>query len=92
MITGRRLNEKYKLRALQARYRENGYWYHPLEQFPGALFDANGYVLFQTEEDYQQCEGVRKGPDPNHIHVQGGIASLPFYVQLDPPPLKSDVY
>ena len=35
MITGTRLNEKYKLGALQARYRENGYWYHPLGKFPG---------------------------------------------------------
>jgi hypothetical protein len=29
MITGTRLNKRYKLGALQARYRENGYWYHP---------------------------------------------------------------
>src|SRR5208337_4329445 len=37
MITGEFLNEKYKIGAAQARYRENGVWYHPLDQFPGAL-------------------------------------------------------
>ena len=86
MITGDHLNEKYKIGAVQARYREDGHWYHPLEKFPGVLFDANGYVLFKTVLDYINCTGVKKGPDPNHIHVDGGIASLPFYVQLDPPP------
>jgi 5-methylcytosine-specific restriction enzyme A len=90
-ITGIRLNEKYNLGAVQARYRENGYWYHPLKNFPGALFDANGYVLFQTATDYQRCATVRKGPDPNHIHVPGGIASLPFYVRLVPAPINSGV-
>ena len=89
MITGARLNEMYKLGALQARYRENGYWYHPLEKFPGVLFDANGYVLFNTGEDYHRSASVKKGPDPNHIHVVGGIASLPSYVGLNPRPLES---
>lgn len=88
MITGERLNEHYEIGAAQARYRENGVWYHPLDQFPGALFDGNGYVLFQTATEYADCDRVKKGPDPNHIHVKGGISSLPSYVRLDPAPLK----
>jgi hypothetical protein len=86
LITGEFLNEKYKIGAVQARYRENGVWYHPLDQFPGALFDANGYVLFRSDSDYAGCDRVKKGPDPNHIHVRGGISSLPSYVPLKPPP------
>ena len=89
VITGEGLRNKYKIAAVQGRYRENGYWYHPLNRFPGVLFDANGYVLFETESQYENCAAVKKGPDPNHIHVSGGIASLPFYVLLNPPPLKS---
>jgi hypothetical protein len=85
-LTGEFLNVTYKLGAAQARYREDGGWYHPLDQFPGVLFDSHGYVLFKTEEDYQACHGVKKGPDPNHIHVEAGIASIPGYVKLDPPP------
>lgn len=85
-LTGERLNDLYKLGAAQARYRENGVWYHPLEKFPGVLLDANGYALFKTAADYANCSSVKKGPDPNTIHVKGGIASLPFYVPLNPPP------
>jgi hypothetical protein len=75
--------------AVHALYRENGYWYHALDKFPGALFDANGYVLFKTTTDYQKCGAVKKGPDPNHIHVLGTISALPFYIPLNPPPIKS---
>ena len=87
-LTGDRQNELYKLGALQARYRENGVWYHPLEKFPGALFDANGYVCFKTALEYANCASVKKGPDPNTIHVKGGISSLPFYVPLQPTPIS----
>ena len=85
-ITGRKLNSTYKVGAVQARYREDGMWYHPLREFPGALFDGQGYILFQVERDYKGCRRVRKGPHPNHIHVDEGIASIPGYVRLDPPP------
>jgi hypothetical protein len=88
IIKGEFLNEEYKVGAVQSRYRRNGVWYHPLNNFPGALFDAHGYVLFSSASEYDSCEKVRKGPDPNHIHVRGGIASLPSYVQLDPPPIE----
>ena len=90
MIRGEELNAKHKVGAVQSRYREDGQWYHPLEQFPGALFDANGYVLFKTEEEYMRCNGVKKGPDPNHIHVDGGISSLPSYVQLSISPNRME--
>jgi len=85
-VTGKLLNKHYGLGAAQARYRENGVWFHPLHQFPGILFDAKGYVIFPTQEDYEKSADVKKGPDPNHIHVLGGIADIPGYVQLNPPP------
>lgn len=88
-ITGRKLNSTYKVGAVQARYRKDGLWYHPLKQFPGALFDGQGYVLFQTQREYERCPQVRKGPHPNHIHVDEGIASITGYLKLDPPPSRA---
>lgn len=88
-ITGENLNEKYKVGAKQARYRENGVWYHPLHQFPGALFDAHGYVMFGTAAQYAACDAVVKGPNPNHIHVPGGISGLPGYKKLSSPPMST---
>jgi 5-methylcytosine-specific restriction protein A len=87
-LTGRFLNKKYRLGAVDARYREDGVWYHPLRRFPGVLFDRAGYVEFSTEQDYMQSSYVQRGPDPDHIHVLEGIAKMPAYVPLSPPPYE----
>ena len=46
-ITGRNLNEKWKVGAKHALYHKDGTWYERLEKFPGALFDPYGYILFE---------------------------------------------
>ncbi len=48
IMTGRELNEKWKVGALHSLYRKNGNWYHLLEKFPGARFDEHGYIVFRT--------------------------------------------
>jgi hypothetical protein len=57
-----------------------------LKGFPGAYFDLNGYILFETEVEYRRCDGshgMRIGPDPDHVHFRpGGIAALPGYVKM----------
>jgi len=78
-VTGRRLNEEWKVGARHALYREDGRWYHQLNQFPGALFDASGYVLFETEEDYRNSGYLQIAQD---VHVPDGISSMPNYVRV----------
>jgi 5-methylcytosine-specific restriction enzyme A len=73
---GQARNDEWNVNALHALYRENGTWYHLLERFPGALFDANGYILFDREEDYKNCSGVHLGKETT---VPKGIASLRGY-------------
>lgn len=85
-ITGDLLNEKFDLNAMDARYRRNGVWYHPLRAFPGVLFDGGGYVLFESKKEYLNSKFIKHGPDPNHIHVRNGISSIPGYKSLKPPP------
>lgn len=53
--SGKKLNDEWGVGAAHALYREDGTWYHVLEKFPGALFDAHGYVLFETETAYRNC-------------------------------------
>ena len=48
-----RLNETLAVGAAQARYSDDGHWYAALSRFPAALFDAKGYVLFETEQEYR---------------------------------------
>jgi 5-methylcytosine-specific restriction protein A len=42
-LTGKELNRLWKVNAKHALYREDGRWYHQLQEFPGVLFDANGF-------------------------------------------------
>ena len=79
--TGRRLNSEWKVRAKHALYREDGRWYHHLKAFPGALFDANGYILFPTELAYRTCSNLVLGDEVNVPHPDG-IASIPGYVRI----------
>src|SRR5436190_1734674 len=74
--SGRILNQKWGVGAQHALYRETGNWYMPLERFPGALFDAHGYVLFATEQEYKDCQYLHKGP---RITVRDAIVSIPMH-------------
>jgi len=87
-LTGKWLNQKYAIGAADARYRENGVWYHPLRAFPGVLFDGGGYLLFKTKAAYLASAWVKHGPDPNHIHVANGISKAAGYVPLRPKPIQ----
>ena len=80
---GRELNEKWGVHAKHALYRANGTWYHRLTEFPGALFDASGYILFETEAEYLQCPNLHLGKQTS---CPKGIASIPAYV-----PVKNSV-
>jgi hypothetical protein len=84
---GEILNRRYARQAKQARYRENGIWYHPLERFPADLYDANGVIRFESKAQYRKY--IRIGPDPNSIHadlVGRGISRIPGYKTLEPRP------
>jgi hypothetical protein len=78
-MTGRELSEKWKIGAQQTLYRKSGNWFHLLDQFPGALCDANGYILFRTRQDYEECEFLQRGKE---LGVPGGIESIPGYVRM----------
>ncbi len=73
------LNDLWGVGAEHALYREDGRWYHQLKRFPGALFDSNGYVLFQTEEEYQRSPYLQRTQD---LHVDRGIVAIPGYVRI----------
>ena len=82
---GRELNERWSVGALHALYRESGDWYHVPRRFPAALFDAHGYVLFETEEELETDEILRsKKAGKDWLSVRKpGISSLVNYVKMD---------
>lgn len=77
-ITGRMLNKTWGVNARHALYHKDGTWYHMLERFPGALFDANGYVLFRTVSDFNNCSYLSITQD---VNVPGGISTIPTYIR-----------
>jgi len=82
-MRGRDLNQLYRVGARHALYSKDGTWYHLLERFPGALFDANkggyGYVLFKTRQDYENCRYLNITQE---LNVPAGISSIPGYTRL----------
>jgi hypothetical protein len=67
----------------QARYSDDGHWYALLNRFPAALVDANGYLLFESEQQYKSSLHLALG---KQISVRKpGISAVPGYVRmLDP--------
>ncbi len=78
-MTGKFLNEKWNVNASHALYREDGKWYHNLKHFPGALFDKNGHILFQTEHDYNSCSYLVHRAE---VHCPLGISCIPNYERV----------
>jgi hypothetical protein len=75
---GANLNEEWDIGARQTLYSRTGKFYMPLKNFPGALCDKNGYVVFKTEADYRAMH-------PNYLRigvrlsVPRGISNIPSY-------------
>ncbi len=76
-ITGKKLNEKYKLGAAHALYREDGRWYNHLERFPGILCDKSGYLTFNSLAEYRNSPHLMHGVRLNV--KKPGIAGIPGY-------------
>ena len=77
--TGRQLNDEWHVEAKHALYHQPGTFYQNLTEFPGALFDGNGYIVFLTESEYLGAAGLKHGVK---LNVHGGISSLEGYIKM----------
>jgi len=87
--TGNRLARFYQIDVQSAYYHNEGNWYWNLDRFPGAYFDANGCVVFETEKDYRECVWLTIGPRNTGVRGKNagiGISDIPGYRRLQPPP------
>ncbi|MCH7905873.1 MAG: hypothetical protein IIB26_00415 [Chloroflexi bacterium] len=75
-IRGAQLAIEEGLSVRRAYYHHEGTWYQVPLEFPAALFDLQGFVIFETENAYRNTPGVDVGEKTN---VRSGIASLPGY-------------
>ena len=84
-MTGREMNERWKIGARQARYGRDGNWFSLLDQFPGALCDLNGYILFPTRQEYESCVFLQRR---KQLNVPAGIERIPGYVRMGSEPAQ----
>lgn len=77
--TGAELAKRWGVDVLHALYNKSGTWYHRLKRFPGALFDAHGYVTFDTELDFLTCPQLRIRKD---VEARHGISPISGYVKV----------
>ncbi len=78
--SGSHLNKLWNVGAAHALYLQEGHWYHHLKRFPGALFDHNGFVVFETAAEYFNSPYLKIG---KHVHVRKpGISAIPGYTRV----------
>jgi 5-methylcytosine-specific restriction protein A len=74
-----RINTAFNLGAEHIYYFHQGNWYHNLRRFPGILVDRNGYVRFDTEQDYLNSPHLQHG---TRLHIRNGISTIPNYIEF----------
>jgi len=77
--SGKNLQKKWNVKAAHALYREDGKFYMPLTKFPGAFFDKNGYILFDTEKSYLNHPSLRISK--KRVNITNGISSIEGYIR-----------
>ncbi len=81
---GDNLQRKWNIPARETHFHKKGDFFMPITKWPGALADPNGYIVFQTEEQFKACPGVKyrgEGTPNVRIGVHGGISTLRNYVR-----------
>lgn len=78
-VTGKKLCVEWSIDALHCLYRDGGKWYHILNDFPGALCDDHGYIRFESESEFLNCQYLKIGVD---VNVPGTISKIPGYVRM----------
>ena len=67
-FTGEGLRRRYKLPVRHALYHRDGTFYECLTRFPGALCDPQGWVHFDSEEEFERDPRIHIGRKVNVPH------------------------
>lgn len=59
-------------------YHEGGSFFMPLNQFPGAFCDQNGYLLFSDRNVYESSKYLRIG---KRVNLSTALPKIPGYVR-----------
>lgn len=76
-MTAKEINNVVKLEVNHCLYGSHGDWYHNLRKFPAALFDKDGFVVYQSKRQYEN--DIHLKHSKKSLHVEEGISSIPGY-------------
>ena len=79
-LTGKILAQQWSVNVKHALYHKDGQWYNHLRYFPGALFDPHGYIVFKTQDEYENSPYLQHGVE---LHVPGGLSHIPNYKKIN---------
>lgn len=77
--SGKNLRRVWNIPAVQVRYHKDGTFFMSIDNFPAALCEPNGYVLFRTKEEYEKSSFLNIG---DRINVRKGVWNIPEYVKM----------
>ncbi len=84
--SGKNLQRIWNIPAVHVLYHKDGNYYNHLNNFPGALCDPNGYVIFNSEKEYKTSPYLKHGVQLHPKDPQTGqivpIDELPMYVRM----------
>jgi len=80
MKIGVKINETFNLGANKTYFHHLGEWYHHLKDFPGILADMEGYVKFDTQDEYENNPNLQHS---SQLNIKGGISSLHNYIRFN---------
>jgi hypothetical protein len=75
-FTGEGLRRQYNLPVRHCLYHRDGTFYERLARFPGALCDPQGWVQFDSEEEFERDPRIKIGRKVNVTH---GVFRHPKY-------------
>jgi hypothetical protein len=59
--SGENLKKQWKIPAQQVRYHKDGTFFMPIDRFPAAFCDPDGYIMFNSKQEYENNKQVEIG-------------------------------
>ena len=78
---GDELVKRWKIPAITARFHQDGTFFTLLKEFPSALCDCDGYVVFTSKKELDTMPGVKVYPETGRIATPHTLKAVYGYTR-----------
>ena len=82
LTTGKKLRGAWSIPAMRVYFHQDGTFYEVPMQFPAALCDTHGYILFKNIEELKNSKSVSVSAK---VNILDGISNLAGYIKSNLP-------